>query len=256
MRQLTIVSPHRDDVPFSLYLCLSRWRSLPIQIKVVTVFTVSEYAPRADLSEAGPDGIRSTVTYLRCQEDRRVFNLIDQRIRVQPLNLLDAPLRLGINIDSVCKPVKDKRAATYPELEMLSNCINRFLLHTLILAPLGLGNHVDHLIVRAAVIKSSPPHKLAFYEDLPYAAWVAAASVRETVREIEETTRAPLKPFVVRHKTHVPRKRQVINQYKSQISDSDATEIARFAANYKGGERIWVPKHSRTWQTLTRDRYV
>ncbi|MBV9300758.1 MAG: PIG-L family deacetylase [Acidobacteriaceae bacterium] len=256
MRELTIVSPHRDDVPFSLYLCLSRWCSLPIQVNVVTVFTVSEYAPRANLSETGREAVRSAVTYLRRREDRRVFNLIDKRIKVQPLNLLDATLRLGINVDSVCKASEGNTAGTYSEVDALSNCFKRFLLRALVLAPLALGDHVDHLIVRAAVIKSSAPHKLAFYEDLPYAAWVTTASVRETIHQIEQTTNAPLKPFIVRHKSQISRKREVIRQYKSQISGADAAEIAGFAVNYHGGERIWVPKRSRAWRALTRDRYA
>ena len=255
MRELTIVSPHRDDVPFSLYLCLSRWRLLPIRVNVVTVFTVSVYAPRAHIPDCAPETVQSSVTALRKQEDRRVFKEIDKRIRVQALNLLDAPLRLGIPVDSVCKPGTDSNA-TYSDTETIGHRLKGFFQGSLVLAPLGLGNHVDHLVVRTAAINTSQVDTLAFYEDLPYATWVSDTLCNQTVKEIERSTRILLRPSIIRNRNQVARKRQVISQYKSQIGREDAIGIAGFAAKYRGGERIWTPKRSQAWRALTRQTYV
>src|SRR5260370_9791521 len=119
MSELTIVSPHRDDVPFSLFLSLSRWCSLPLKVNVVTVFTVSAYAPRASALAGDFEQIRSAVTSLRKREDRRLFHLIDKKITPEALDFLDAPLRLGITPDSGFKP-QNPFIETHPHAEMLS----------------------------------------------------------------------------------------------------------------------------------------
>lgn len=51
----------------------------------------------------------------------------------------------------------------------------RFIKPQIILSPLGLGGHIDHLITACAVVRlihegSIDKHNVAFYEDLPYAA--------------------------------------------------------------------------------------
>jgi hypothetical protein len=255
MSELTIVSPHRDDVPFSLYLSLSRWRSLPVKLNIVTVFTVSCYAPRVGIVARDSDTLRSTVTSLRKREDRRVFNLIDKKIAVEDLGFLDAPLRLGITADLVCKP-QSSPIESQPEVEALSREFRKYFVRGLVLAPLALGDHIDHLTVRAAAIRGSVPHKLAFYEDLPYATWVSQPSLRQAVAHAERNTGVPLKGSVVRRKAYIIRKRNVVGRYQSQISRSEADAIARFAVNYRSGERIWVPKHSKGWGSFIRKSNV
>lgn len=255
MSELTIVSPHRDDVPFSLYLSLSRWRSLPVKLNVVTVFTVSVYAPRAHIRSGDAATAKSIVTCLRKREDRHVFNLIDRRIRVKDLQFLDAPLRLGITADLVCKP-QSSSIESRPEVETLSRQFRKYFVRGLVLAPLGLGDHIDHLTVRAAAIKGSVPHKLGFYEDLPYATWVPEASLRQAVGHVERNTGVPLRASLIQRKAYISGKRSVVSLYQSQISRSEADAIARFATTYHGGERIWVPKHSRAWRSLIRESYV
>lgn len=255
MSELTIVSPHRDDVPFSLYLSLSRWRSLPVKLNVVTVFTVSVYAPRADIVARDSDTVRSTVTSLRKREDRRVFNLIDKRIAVEDLDFLDAPLRLGIPADLVCTP-QSLSIESRPEVGTLSRDFQKYFVRGLVLAPLALGDHIDHLTVRAAAIRGSVPHKLAFYEDLPYATWVSGSSLGQAVAYAERNTGVPLRGSVIRRRAYISRKRSVVSRYQSQINRGEADSIARFAVNYRSGERIWVPKHNKAWCSLIRESNV
>jgi hypothetical protein len=255
MSELTIVSPHRDDVPFSLYLSLSRWRSLPFKLNVVTVFTVSLYAPRANLLAGDFEIARSIVTSLRKREDRRVFNLIDRRIGFEDLGLLDAPLRLGITADLVCKP-QSALSENRPEVEALSRRFRKYFFRGLVLAPLALGDHIDHLTVRAAVMKTSVPHKLGFYEDLPYATWISEGSLRQAVTDAENSTGVPLRSSLIRRKAHISRKRSIVSRYQSQISRNEANSIARFAENYRGGERIWVPKRGKAWTSVIRESHV
>jgi len=255
MSEVTIVSPHRDDVPFSLYLSLSRWCALPLKLNVVTVFTVSAYAPRASVLASDFDTATSIVTSLRKREDRRVFNLIDKAIGVEDLHFLDAPLRLGITADLVCKQ-QSPSIESRPEVEVLSSHFRKYFLRGLVLAPLALGDHIDHLTVREAAMQSSVPQKLGFYEDLPYATWVSEGSLQKAVAYAEHSTRVPLKGSLVRRKAYIFRKRSIVSRYQSQISRNEANAIARFAVNYHGGERIWVPKHGTAWNSLIRQSHV
>jgi hypothetical protein len=254
MSVLTIVSPHRDDVPFSLYLSLSRWRSLPVKLNVATVFTISTYAPRATALASDVDHVRATVTSIRKREDRLVFTRIDKRIKLEDLRFVDAPLRLNISADLVCRP-QDPPIESRPEVEMLSRRFRRYFRRGLVLAPLALGNHVDHLTVRAAAVRTSFPHKLGFYEDLPYATWVPEGSLRKAVSDAELSTGMPLKSLLVRRKGHIFCKRSIVSRYQSQISRNEAVAIAHFAVKYDSGERIWIPKRCRAWRSLIPDAY-
>ncbi len=243
MRDITVFSPHRDDAAFSLYACLTRWSAASIGVRVVNFFTVSSYAPR--ISSTLPH----VVSNVRRREDQSALSLINTRIRVESLDLLDAPLRLGISPDYVCKP-EASRLPGGIESDMLASVVRKYFAHGVALAPLGLGNHVDHLAVREAAIKSVARGKLGFYEDLPYAIWTPDTVFRERLSDTEERTGLKLRPCIIRHDRAVARKRKLIGRYQSQIDHDDASTIARFALTYGGGERIWIPKHSRAWGTL------
>jgi LmbE family N-acetylglucosaminyl deacetylase len=243
MDELTVLSPHRDDAVFSLYICLSRWRSAPVRVTVLNFFTESGYAPRAfPLS-------RASVPALRAREDRHALRAIDGRIRIKSAGLVDAPLRLGIEARHVCSP----EARAYDDsgdAASLRAVIRAQYIRGLALAPLGLGNHVDHLLVNKAATQTLPGCSLAFYEDLPYATWTSEAELKRRVRACEETTMVRLKSAIVRGEHAAWRKREIGVHYGSQITPREAAEIARFALRYRGGERIWIPKHSTRWRVL------
>lgn len=245
MHELTILSPHRDDAVFSLGLSLLEWRKLPLRLRIVNFFTVSAYGPRAGSTAT------STITSLREREDRRVVASIDPRIQITSLDLLDAPLRLGISPDSVCKPqIEAEQTISNPD-EVLTLHMRKYFHQGFVLAPLALGDHVDHLAVRQTAIAASSGHNLGFYEDLPYATWTGETRLLKRVIATEEAAGVRLKRCVNRSDRAVARKYRLVSGYRSQIDRAEAFTIARFATNYRGGERIWISKHSCLWRTLT-----
>ncbi len=245
MLRITVLSPHLDDAAFSLYLSLREWQRPDISLAVLNFFTVSAYAPRASSTGA------EAVSLIRKTEDRRVLSRIGRGIRVRACDLLDAPLRLGLKSEAVCRPDTQVLASrSEPELAAL---IRKHAGSDLVIAPLGLGGHVDHLAVHHAAIASvSPPH-LAFYEDLPYAIWTLEAVLSQRIREAEAGTQVRLRPAIVRREHGVWRKQHVIAQYRSQISPEQAASIARFAARYESGERLWIPRYGKAWMLLTKN---
>ena len=244
MLELTILSPHRDDAAFSLSVALLQWCRQPVKLRVVNFFSKSEYGPRALPVQ------RSTISESRKREDHSALGLIDPGIRITTFGLLDAPLRFGVSASAVCRP-ETADLQGVDEIQYLASQIRKYFVHGLVLAPLALGGHVDHLAVNQAALASCRNHQLGFYEDLPYATWTPEASLRERVSFAEERARVTLKSYVIgSHDRAMPKKLRVISRYRTQISREEGVAIARFAFKYGGGERIWIPSHSTRWRPL------
>jgi len=118
-------------------------------------------------------------------------------------------------------------------------------------APMGVGHHVDHQIVRdwgIALKKQNPSIALKFYEEYPYMQDKAAG---ERALSFFSTRQFPLQlkiDMVQLTEADVAAKLQAISLYKTQISSFwDSTEtmdkVTRQAMNEAGGgqpgERYW-----------------
>lgn len=239
MHPVTVLSPHRDDAAFSLFVCLAKWSALRIELRVINFFTESAWAPRAGATHA------NGVTNIRKREDRHVLSRISSNIRVLDRGFLDAPVRLGITTSQVFEP-QTAAFITDDLLDQLSPSV-RSSGAGLTLAPLCLGDHVDHLAVREAAVRSHRRATLGFYEDLPYALCTSEKCLRERVKDVERKIGRRLKPVIVRAQAAC-QKRGVISGYGSQITATDAAAIAEWSRHYGGGERIWIPAHSSRWQ--------
>jgi LmbE family N-acetylglucosaminyl deacetylase len=243
MQLVSILSPHRDDAAFSLALFITRCSQLNTRIRVVNFFTLSAYGPHAAC-----DGMQC-VSYMRAREDRKALTLISPSIEIVDGNFLDAPIRLNIPASAVCRAGTHSLLTT-ALIETVASEIKTLTRGSLVLAPLGLGNHVDHLAARAAAVRSVPPQRLAFYEDLPYATSTPANDLADRVKQTGHESGCRLKPVLLRAPCAVWRKRRIVARYESQITRDEATSIARWAAQYGGGERIWIPAVSRAWRLL------
>ncbi|MDQ2775454.1 MAG: PIG-L family deacetylase [Acidobacteriota bacterium] len=245
MKRLFVLSPHRDDAVFSLSVALCYWRTLPIQVTVANVFTRSNYGPHA---MTRGEELVAEISEQRRREDRRALAMIDRRIQIESAGLLDAPLRLQKNTASVCNV--DEASVRTCDVRLVSTVLERLCRVWPVIAPLGLGNHLDHLTVRAAAIDIVRHRTLAFYEDLPYATWTPENAILERVRDTERRTNVPLHPVVLRNICNIRLKRRFASQYRTQIQSGEATAIAAFASKYKTGERIWIPRYGRLWKSL------
>ena len=107
-----------------------------------------------------------------------------------------------------------------------------------ILAPLTVGNHVDHIFVRQAA-ETVFGDRLAYYEDYPYAQKEGSvAEVLARTGEGWEPTVYPLSEAALRAKI------EAILAYRSQFSTfwtgrADLERQVRGYAERVGGERVW-----------------
>jgi len=243
MEKVTILSPHRDDAAFSLGLTLGLWGAASLPLRVLNFFTESAYAPHS------PAKTVEEISAVRRAEDERALAFIHDRIEVVSLGLLDAPLRLHLPFSQITQ-LQSAQRISREELNQLSRYIQQHCRDSLAVAPLGLGNHVDHMAVQKAAIACLPLQKLAFYEDLPYITWTSAADVQARIQSVENATGIGLSPFIQRTQNAVMQKRRIASFYQSQITTEEADVIAGYAESYRSGERLWLPVDSERWNAI------
>jgi LmbE family N-acetylglucosaminyl deacetylase len=246
MNALTILSPHRDDVVFSLAFFLSRVKALQVRITALNVFTRSDYGPRSAISNEQDRNRCSRISILREREDRRAFRILNPRVRVLDQGFLDAPIRRQTRVERVLGPGSVPVLET--EVSLLARALSPHIIRSLVLCPLGLGGHVDHLTVRAAALRICPSPRLAFYEDSPYVRWT---SRDEMLRRLNETG-LELRSYLIRTNQTSRYKAHLAAQYQSQISAEEADTISRNRSRVHPGETIWAPAHSANWVRILR----
>ena len=150
-RRLVVVSPHLDDA------VLSAWSALRDHgdATVVTCFAGEPPSgiPASDWDRRGGATCAVDRVRLRRTEDRAVLDALGAN--AVHLEHLDAPYR---------DPGDDE------VLVRLTDTLRPHLRDAgLVLAPLGLGSHPDHVAAREAALGAAPTGRLQLYADLPYA---------------------------------------------------------------------------------------
>ena len=113
-------------------------------------------------------------------------------------------------------------------------------------APLGVGNHIDHLLVRHVVCSLwKNRDQLIFYEELPHASRLSEKHIEMLAHEIFEEPMA----VIVDISQEWASKIEAVRLYASQIGRMTISGISMHAARVGGGnrmaERFWVSSTSR-----------
>ncbi|PAX08637.1 PIG-L deacetylase family protein [Sphingomonas lenta] len=164
--RLVAVSPHLDDAAFSAGGTLAHYARDGGGVTVVTCFTGNVAQPRGFALACQLDkGLGPEVDYmaLRRGEDERACQVIG----ATPVHLpfLEAPHRGYESAPALF----GRRLATDDMADRLAPELARLVEGaTLILGPLGIGDHVDHHIVREALERVADAERLCLWEDWPY----------------------------------------------------------------------------------------
>ena len=163
------LSPHLDDVAFSCGGLVAQlgdagWRTVMATAFTATVLPATGFALACQTDK----GLEPDVDYmaLRRGEDRLAANILgvsDLRWLDQP----EAPHRGYGSAPELFGAISGDDEAWRPLAAQISALADE-LRPDLVLAPQGLGNHVDHRQMIRAVLQVAPQH-LAFYRDTPYA---------------------------------------------------------------------------------------
>ena len=162
------LSPHADHVCYFLGMLAANRRSGTL----MTICSTSDFVAKRIPILGDPAERVRRVTALRLSEDRQFADAAS--LRLVSLGLLDAPLRGRAPFDD-SYVAADSRLFEEPILQAIEHlAVHRPAgLRPWVFSPMGIGGHVDHFAVLTVVLSNlariGAHHRIAFYEDLPYA---------------------------------------------------------------------------------------
>jgi LmbE family N-acetylglucosaminyl deacetylase len=254
------LSPHPDDVALSCGGTIFQQAHAGWSVAVVTIFAGSP-------PPGGPDsplirelharwGAEADPPAVRRAEDTRALATLSPSIAVCHLDLLDCIYRLH---PTTGKPLYTTEEALFgpvhpddPARGALRDLPRPDGAGVMLYAPLAVGGHVDHRIVRLVVEEWGLPHsQVRYYEDYPYV---------EQPDALEHALRDDAPPGLAhRHdwqpqvtpltSTALDAKVRAIVCYRSQISTfwGDIEEMGRAVRGRTarmGGERVWLDRRA------------
>jgi len=265
-----MISPHPDDVAYSVGgAILSGF--FPKPFLIVTAFTVSVTAPcfdgvhdvatvsslrasedeafakkvnsqilRLDLPDAGFDGATGRHFFRLMLLSSLLYGWPPPRGAMQrsfrrgasrvPLTLRSAFLQKLARFD------RERSVLSARILSVLSEFPDAVLV-----SPLGLGNHPDHIVLASACKDlRHNASRMYYYEDLPYA---AAYTLRQIQRYVEFLDKK-LRPISVEIDLGIERKISNLLLYSSQVSPKQVDSVLEHARTLSPNdgfhERIWT----------------
>lgn len=176
--RFVFLSPHLDDAVLSAAFLLVHLKKMTKDIRIITFFTQASSRPYSNFARfilMNSDYIDADEYYKdRCLEDRTVMQSIGARYA--HTGLTDSPWRKTVwgtyIYDSGDDLFAGKAAWSDWFLKWSIRKLLRRLVNgnmdckTLYFAPLGLGGHVDHIIIRDAAMNVC--NSLLLWEDVPY----------------------------------------------------------------------------------------
>lgn len=251
-RRPTVLSPHYDDGVLSCGAALAAAADAGLPGTVVTVFTGGPEAPLSDEARNFHRrcGLGDEDAVLRrTEEDDRALAVLDA-----------APVRLGVpdalyRVDGAGEHryPRDEdmsRAGLGSEAELIGQVAKLMAEEPavrdaeLILAPLAIGNHIDHRITRAAVrLLDRDPNTILWYEDVPYVLYPP-----ELRQPIDESHVAPRPCRVTAQQWEA--KLRGIACYASQVAillGGDSAALPKYLTMYATGLGDGVPAE-RYWR--------
>lgn len=233
MKNTVIFSPHCDDAALSLGGAIKN-DLVERDICIYDIFSVSNYT----IMQQGT-GNPEEVTKIRNEEERRVMELLGADFELwgypEPL-LRNGYTHLDNIFDPEGKPKSDK---LYTEIESKVRSICESNPTANIFFPMGLGYHIDHLIVASIglnILRKHPNLKVYFYEDQPYVGGISLDEVAHFVQSSNPNFESHTFAF-----NNILDKMSILKHYKSQFDAEDVAWTYHHTQR-REGEVIWSTK--------------
>ncbi len=212
-----LVSPHSDDIAFSLGgTLLQDFFHGPFLM--VTIFTRSNFSPCIKIFDP------EIISKIRQSEDVEFADKLE--IKFKSFNFSESPLRgyshRGIFANN--NPVSDP---IYTEVYYALSKLIKSYRCELIVSPMGLGNHIDHIIVCdiCCRIAKENNRRIVFYEDLHYASQLTLKQIKVRANSISPN----LQPWKINITSTFNNKIENIKLYKTQARGAFQTMIKSHA---------------------------
>jgi LmbE family N-acetylglucosaminyl deacetylase len=236
------LSPHLDDAVLSCGARIAALATAGRQVRVVTLFAADE--PERPPSPLAADLRRwwnlpaGGIARARRAEDAAACAALGAL--AEPWDLPEAPYRLAADGSVLYPTLATLYGEVAPSDRALEDEIARRLValgEVELLAPLGVGGHVDHLLARRAAERLG--RDLAYYEEFPYVEWKWLALGRALGRRSRWSAEVLAVPDEL-----FERKVAAILAYRSQVpamfrGEARLRKQLRRQLRRAGGERVW-----------------
>lgn len=236
---ILVISPHPDDACFALAGLLLKSN---INNQIINVFSRKKYSRSSSF-------IDGEIEQVIKEEDRAACKFV--KADVINLDINDAQYRGYVHLRDFLNVTWEKVICRENERNVFMLVKQKLQLYVLdyldgyIGIPLACSHHVDHLLVRQAMIEILKQHSfsinnLFFYEDMPYSIR-NAAGIETAIEECRS------QGFILRERkvditSYINEKETCIRFYKSQIGKRELEGILLQSKNYekeRNIERIW-----------------
>jgi len=221
--KIVILSPHADDAIFSLSGLMIKYLN-NFEFHIINIFGNQDFTLYNDFAD---DKIESN--FVHKEERLAWFVLYIQNGVFLPFK--DAAMRLSYSDRPIINSDVDSKTIIHFEKELFEDICSQInaLIKTIkpayIFCPLGIGRHVDHIIVREAAIANKNLYKtLCFYEESPYMISFDRAG---EINEVEIKTQKKLKKRKIDISNEISEKRKLLNLYKSQLKKFQVNAMIR-----------------------------
>ena len=168
MPRLLAVSPHLDDAVFSAGGTLAMRAREGWQVTIATVFTLTVPDPQGFALACQLDkGLGRDVDYMALRRVEDIAACAAIGATACHLPFPEAPHRGYASAPALFAGVRSDDDVAAPLSAALDELLGE-VRPDLVLGPVGIGNHADHLIVRD-VLRALPMASLQLWDDWPYA---------------------------------------------------------------------------------------
>ncbi len=243
---ILIFSPHRGSAAMALPVAIAHWLSQGHRVTLLTVFSRSLEAPFSDADTVHPNDRLTYVSAMRRKEDEQ-FQRLHPKLIMLDLNLKEAAIRHRISAeDTFSLPASPADTAVEKIQKALAKLASgpASAVQSLVL-PLGLGEHLDHRVVRDAVLSAERSRELpiAFYEDQPFAAQMSKTQTQEprvALPRLADFDLSRYQPRLVGSENARSIRAKTLALYASQLDEQLAAETIAGAATHQDSDRIWT----------------
>ncbi len=175
-KKFIFVSPHLDDAVLSAFFLIKKLKVADLEVDIVTVFTkgCSEpYPPQAEnfLKLSGFDNPKDLFSIFKKEDTTVMKNL---GISFSHLDFVDAAFRKDKFGKTIYKDAKKQFSGHIQKEDMVlirtvADKVGTYIENsndTVFICPVGIGGHVDHILIREAVKLLNKT--TIFWEDYPY----------------------------------------------------------------------------------------
>ena len=243
VEECLLLSPHPDDIAFSISGAVRQIVERGgMSVRILVAFSKSAFTPdgQEDLSAERTEQVSAR----RRAEDEGFLKLFPEgRATMRWMDLEDSPLR-GYPTVAEYRSGGTLRIDDLRQAAKIGDAAADWLPSGgTILAPLGIGAHIDHRITRQAALSlaSERSARLFLYEDMPYTTEMEFGVVEDHIQDFAGRIGISLSPLIVGDEGTLEFKARSIDCYRSQVVTEERRGILNYARwlNENGAERLW-----------------